>query len=147
MATKELSTLFLLFLAAAVVGIANGQFAPNVRSTYHYYNPAQNGWDLNRVSAYCSTWDANKPLAWRQKYPWTAFCGPVGPRGQESCGKCLRVTNRGTNAAITVRIVDQCSNGGLDLDFEGAFKPIDTNRAGYNAGHMFVDYQFVNCGD
>ncbi|KAI3890848.1 hypothetical protein MKW92_039086 [Papaver armeniacum] len=90
----------------------------------------QNGWDLNRVSAYCSTWDANKPLAWRQKYPWTAFCGPVGPRGQESCGKCLRV--RVQMLAIIVRIVDQCSNGGLDLDFEGAFKPIDTNRAGYN---------------
>ncbi|KAI3845921.1 hypothetical protein MKX03_029071 [Papaver bracteatum] len=126
MATKELSTLFLVFLAAAVVGIVNGQFAPNVRSTYHYYNP---------------------PLAWRQKYPWTAFCGPVGPRGQESCGKCLRVTNRGTRAAITVRIVDQCSNGGLDLDFDGAFKPIDTDGLGYNTGHMFVDYEFVNCGD
>ncbi|KAI3959906.1 hypothetical protein MKW92_052995 [Papaver armeniacum] len=128
MATKELSTLFLLFLCkAVVVGIANGRFALMCAQHTITTIQRQNGWDLNRVSAYCSNWDANKPLAWRQKYPWIAFCGPVGPRGQESCGKCLRVTNRGTNAAITVRIVDQCSNGGLDLDFEGAFKPIDTN--------------------
>ncbi|KAK9292753.1 hypothetical protein L1049_020733 [Liquidambar formosana] len=65
------------------------------------------------VSAYCSTWDANKPLAWRRRYGWTAFCGPAGPRGQASCGKCLRVTNAWTGAQATVRIVDQCSNGGL----------------------------------
>ncbi|KAI3890847.1 hypothetical protein MKW92_039085 [Papaver armeniacum] len=136
MATKELSTLFLLFLSWQICcWHCERPFALMCAQHTITTIQAQNGWDLNR------------PLAWRQKYPWTAFCGPVGPRGQESCGKCLRVTNRGTNAAITVRIVDQCSNGGLDLDFEGAFKPIDTNRAGYNAGHMFVDYQFVNCGD
>jgi hypothetical protein len=46
---------------------------------------------LNAVSAYCSTWDASKPLEWRRKYGWTAFCGPVGPSGQASCGRCLRV--------------------------------------------------------
>ncbi|CAN1233558.1 Wound-induced protein WIN2 [Linum perenne] len=63
----------------------------NCQATYHLYNPEQNGWNLNAVSAYCSTWDAGKPLAWRQKYGWTAFCGPVGPRGQASCGRCLRV--------------------------------------------------------
>ncbi|OVA13848.1 Chitin-binding [Macleaya cordata] len=123
-----------------------GERATNVRATYHYYYPEQNGWDLNRVSAYCSTWDANKPLAWRRKYGWTAFCGPVGPRGQASCGRCLRVTNRGTGAQTTVRIVDQCSNGGLDLD-QGVFSQLDTNGRGYADGHMFVDYQFVNCGD
>ncbi|KAI3856765.1 hypothetical protein MKX03_022379 [Papaver bracteatum] len=123
-----------------------GERATNVRATYHIYNPAQNGWDLYRVSAYCSTWDGNKPLAWRQKYGWTAFCGPVGPRGQASCGRCLRVTNRGTGAQTTVRIVDQCSNGGLDLE-EAVFRQIDTNGRGINDGHMFVDYRFVNCGD
>ncbi|KAI3912945.1 hypothetical protein MKW98_019298 [Papaver atlanticum] len=123
-----------------------GETATNVRATYHIYNPAQNGWDLYRVSAYCSTWDGDKPLAWRQKYGWTAFCGPVGPRGQASCGRCLRVTNKGTGAQTTVRIVDQCGNGGLDLE-EGVFNQIDTDRKGYRDGHMFVDYQFVNCGD
>lgn len=72
-------------------GGGGGEGASNVRATYHFYNPEQVGWDLNAVSAYCSTWDANKPLAWRKKYGWTAFCGPVGARGQASCGKCLRV--------------------------------------------------------
>ncbi|RWR88870.1 pathogenesis-related protein 4 [Cinnamomum micranthum f. kanehirae] len=132
--------LFLLGLAA----FAEAQSASNVRATYHKYNPAQNGWDLNKVSAYCATWDANKPLAWRKKYGWTAFCGPAGPTGQASCGKCLRVTNTGTGAQTTVRIVDQCRNGGLDLE-EGVFKQIDTNGKGYQQGHLIVNYAFVNC--
>ncbi|KAJ0079592.1 hypothetical protein Patl1_23286 [Pistacia atlantica] len=123
-----------------------GESASNVRATYHFYNPQQNGWDLMAVSAYCSTWDANKPLAWRQKYGWTAFCGPAGPRGQAACGKCLRVTNSGTGAQATVRIVDQCSNGGLDLD-AAVFKQLDTDGRGNAQGHLIVNYQFVNCGD
>ncbi|KAF5740515.1 putative Wound-induced protein WIN2 precursor [Tripterygium wilfordii] len=123
-----------------------GQSASNIRATYHLYNPEQHGWDLMAVSAYCSTWDASKPLAWRKKYGWTAFCGPVGPRGQASCGKCLRVTNRRTRAQTTVRIVDQCSNGGLDLDV-GVFNRLDTDGVGNQQGHLMVDYAFVNCGD
>lgn len=78
-------------LLCAFAAKAAAQSATNVRSTYHIYNPAQNEWDLYRVSAYCSTWDGNKPLEWRQRYGWTAFCGPVGPRGRDSCGRCLRV--------------------------------------------------------
>jgi hypothetical protein len=57
------------------------------------------------------------------------------------------VTNQGTGAAITARIVDQCSNGGLDLDYDTVFSKIDTNGAGINAGHLTVTYQFVDCGD
>lgn len=72
-------------------GGGGGQIARNVRATYHLYNPQDHGWDLNAVSAYCSTWDANKPYSWRSKYGWTAFCGPVGAHGRPSCGKCLRV--------------------------------------------------------
>ncbi|NP_001315589.1 wound-induced protein WIN1-like precursor [Solanum lycopersicum] len=117
-----------------------------VRATYHIYNPQNVGWDLNAVSAYCSTWDANKPYSWRSKYGWTAFCGPVGPRGRDSCGKCLRVTNTRTGAQTTVRIVDQCSNGGLDLDIN-VFRQIDTDGVGNQQGHLIVNYQFVNCGD
>ncbi|KAL3381668.1 hypothetical protein AABB24_001668 [Solanum stoloniferum] len=123
-----------------------GGSAQNVRATYHIYNPQNVGWDLNAVSAYCSTWDANKPYAWRSKYGWTAFCGPVGPRGRDSCGKCLRVTNTRTGAQTTVRIVDQCSNGGLDLDIN-VFRQIDTDGVGNQQGHLIVNYQFVNCGD
>ncbi|KAI3959909.1 hypothetical protein MKW92_052998 [Papaver armeniacum] len=142
MATKQLSTIFLLFLAAAVICIVNGQSATSVRATYHIYNPAKIGWNLKKASTYCSTWDANKPLAWRKKYGWTAFCGPAGPRGQASCGKCLKTKDnkevlnyfdagRSTGAKIIVRIVDQCSNGGLDLDYNTVFKKIDTNGKGY----------------
>ncbi|KAJ8529391.1 hypothetical protein K7X08_036226 [Anisodus acutangulus] len=102
--------------------------------------------NIDEASAYCSTWDANKSFAWRSKYGWTAFCGPVGPRGQASCGKCLRVTNTRTRAQVTVRIVDQCSNGGLDLDIN-VFRQIDTDGVGNQQGHLIVNYEFVNCGD
>jgi len=45
-----------------------------------------------------------------------------------------------------VRIVDQCSNGGLDLDV-AMFNQIDTDGFGYQQGHLIVDYQFVDCGN
>ncbi|KDP45697.1 hypothetical protein JCGZ_17304 [Jatropha curcas] len=90
---------------------------------------------------------AGKPLAWRQKYGWTAFCGPVGPQGQAACGKCLRVTNTRTGAQVTARIVDQCSNGGLDLDYEGVFRRLDTDGNGFNHQGLIVNYNFVDCGD
>lgn len=59
---------------------------------------------------------------------------------------CVQVTNTGTGAQATVRIVDQCSNGGLDLDV-GVFNRIDTDGRGYQQGHLIVNYQFVNCGN
>ncbi|KAF4373345.1 hypothetical protein F8388_026176 [Cannabis sativa] len=118
-----------------------------VRATYHYYDPQQKNWDLMAASAYCSTWDASKPYSWRSKYGWTAFCGPSGPRGRDSCGKCLRLRNVATGATITARIVDQCSNGGLDLDFNTIFKPLDTNGRGVQQGSLQVGYTYVNCGD
>lgn len=80
------------FLAISYMAVlATAQSASNVRATYHYYNPQENNWDLRSVSAYCATWDADKPLSWRKQYDWTAFCGPVGTSGQASCGRCLRV--------------------------------------------------------
>ncbi|KAB1202832.1 Wound-induced protein WIN1 [Morella rubra] len=156
----------------------DGCSASNIRATYHFYNPEQNGWNLNAVSAYCSTWDAKKPLAWRSKYGWTAFCGPVGPRGQAACGECLRIQaaevcfnlyilrrskyprghmkllelsifghkhwNRGSGNSED--FVDQCSNGGLDLD-AGVFQKLDTDGRGNAQGHLMVNYKFVDCGD
>ncbi|XP_039118712.1 pathogenesis-related protein PR-4-like [Dioscorea cayenensis subsp. rotundata] len=115
-----------------------------VSATYNYYYPEKNNWDLSAVSAYCATWDADKPLEWRMRYGWTAFCGPVGPTGQASCGLCLKVTNTATGASTIARIVDQCSNGGLDLD-QGVFAKIDTDLSGYFNGHLTVQYQFINC--
>ncbi|XP_043693269.1 pathogenesis-related protein PR-4-like [Telopea speciosissima] len=136
---------FVVFLLSITAG-AMAQSATNVRATYNYYNAAQIGYNLNAVSAYCSTWDANMPLSWRSQYEWTAFCGPSGPTGQASCGQCLSVTNTRTGAQLTVRIVDQCSNGGLDLDWS-AFQKLDTDGYGYNQGHLIVNYNFVSCGN
>ncbi|XP_031125996.1 pathogenesis-related protein PR-4 [Ipomoea triloba] len=135
-----------LLVVVALVAGAAAQSATNVRATYNNYNPQNINWDYRTASVYCATWDADKPLAWRQKYGWTAFCGPVGPTGQASCGRCLRVTNTATNAQVTVRIVDQCSNGGLDLDVN-VFNQLDTNGQGVAQGHLIVNYDFVNCND
>ncbi|RDX65087.1 Wound-induced protein WIN2, partial [Mucuna pruriens] len=129
-----------------IVALGYGQSAKNVRATYHLYQPEQHNWDLLAVSAFCATWDANKSSAWRSKYGWTAFCGPSGPLGQQACGKCLRVTNTRTNAQQTVRIVDQCSNGGLDLDIS-PFQKLDTDGNGNAQGHLIVNYDFVDCAD
>ncbi|XP_028777917.1 pathogenesis-related protein PR-4-like [Neltuma alba] len=137
--------LWAVFVVSSV-GIAWGQSATNVRATYHMYQPELHNWDLMAVSAFCSTWDASKSLSWRRKYGWTAFCGPVGPRGRAACGRCLRVTNTRTRAQQTVRIVDQCSNGGLDLDV-GVFRRLDTDGNGNAQGHLFVNYDFVDCHD
>ena len=60
---------------------------------------------------------------------------------------CKQVTNTYTQAQLTVRIVDQCSNGGLDLDYNTAFQKLDTNGRGYQQGHLIVNYQFVDCGN
>jgi hypothetical protein len=57
------------------------------------------------------------------------------------------VTNTATGAQITARIVDQCSNGGLDLDYDTVFTKIDSNRQGFQQGHLTVNYQFIDCGD
>lgn len=58
----------------------------------------------------------------------------------------LKVTNMGTGAQVTVRIIDQCSNGGLDLDVN-VFNQIDTDGRGYAQGDLIVNYDFVDCGD
>ncbi|XP_010027183.2 pathogenesis-related protein PR-4 [Eucalyptus grandis] len=136
-------SIFMIVLVS-VKAAALAQSASNVLATYNDYNPEQNHWDLNAVHAFCSTWDASMPLAWREEYGWTAFCGPVGPHGEASCGQCLSVTNTRTGAQATVRIIDQCSNGGLDLD-AGVFQALDTDGSGNAQDHLIVDYQFVTC--
>lgn len=79
------------FVINMMMAVAAAQSATNVRATYHLYNPQNINWDLRTASVYCATWDADKPLEWRRRYGWTAFCGPAGPTGQASCGRCLRV--------------------------------------------------------
>ncbi|XP_042516269.1 pathogenesis-related protein PR-4-like [Macadamia integrifolia] len=132
---------------ALVLSITTGamaQSASNVIATYNFYDASQNNYDLNAVSTYCATWDANHSLAWRSQYEWTAFCGPSGPNGESACGLCLSVTNTRTGTQLPVRIVDQCSNGGLDLDYS-AFQKLDTDGNGYQQGHLVVNYEFISC--
>jgi hypothetical protein len=73
-----------------VLLLASAQSA-TVTATYNLYQPEQHNWDLLVESVFCATWDADQPLSWRSKYGWTAFCGPVGPQGPDSCGRCLKV--------------------------------------------------------
>lgn len=61
-----------------ILALASAQSATNVRATYHLYQPEQHNWDLLADSAYCSTWDADKSMAWRSKYGWTLWAsGPT----------------------------------------------------------------------
>lgn len=48
-------------------------------------------------------------------------------------------------ASQIVRIVDECSNGGLDLDI-GVFQKLDVTGNGIAQGYLTVDYEFVDCG-
>ncbi|XVE89894.1 hypothetical protein DITRI_Ditri20bG0032100 [Diplodiscus trichospermus] len=111
------------------------------------YKPKKNNWDLDAANVFCAAADGNKSLEWRSKYGWTAFCGNVGPQGKSACGLCLKVTNTKTKDEEIVRIVDTCGAGGLVLDLETAFRPLDSDGSGYNRGHLIVDYEFVDCGD
>ncbi|KAK7277822.1 hypothetical protein RJT34_22839 [Clitoria ternatea] len=89
-----------------------------VMSTCNLYEPEKHNWDLMAVSAFCSTWDANQPSSWRSRY------------GDEQIA----------------RIVDQCSNGGLDLDIS-VFQSLDSDGNGNAQGHLIVHYEFVECDD
>ncbi|XWS64708.1 hypothetical protein CRYUN_Cryun05aG0026600 [Craigia yunnanensis] len=111
------------------------------------YNVKKNNWDYHAAHVFCAALDGDKPLEWRSKYGWTGFCGKVGPQGDEACGKCLKITNTDTKDEEIVRIVDKCGSGGLELDLETAFNPIDTDGKGHEQGHLIVDYEFVDCGD
>ncbi|WVZ52076.1 LOW QUALITY PROTEIN: hypothetical protein U9M48_003169 [Paspalum notatum var. saurae] len=130
----------LLILMSSVVLLAacdgaKAQEAHGVLATYNMYNP-------RTASTFCATWDADMPLAWRQRYGWTAFCGPAGAHGEPSCGRCLQVTNRGTGASTR----GWWTNGGLDLDIS-VFREIDTDGGGMSNDHLSVDYEFVGCQD
>lgn len=74
-----------------MAGSAWGQSATGVTATSLPYNPQQNNYDLQAVNAYCSAFDAGQSHAWRSRYGWAAFCGPVCPTGQAACGRCLKI--------------------------------------------------------
>ncbi|KAJ1276075.1 hypothetical protein BS78_05G186300 [Paspalum vaginatum] len=141
----------LLVTVVAVIGVAAAdgvaaQQASGVTAMPTPYAWPMAGWDLRAVSAHCATWDADTPLAWRRKYWWAAFCGPAGPQGEPSCGRCLQVVNEATAAQVTVRILDMCAFGGLGLD-PPAFAQLDTDGHGVVNGRLSVSYQYVDCHD
>ncbi|XP_024642006.1 PR5-like receptor kinase isoform X3 [Medicago truncatula] len=158
-----LKQLFLLDLVLifCVLVLASAQSEINVNATYRSFNSPTtkqgigNKWNLNTAGVLCASQDGNKSLSWRSKYGWAAFCGIW--LSKYACGKCLNVTNQdGGNSAVqqksitpttqTVRIVDECSNGGLDLDMD-VFDLLDTSGDGNAQGYLLVDYEFVDCGD
>lgn len=81
----EVRSVSLLVLVAVVLSASGGAAAQQASGVVATYNPDTINWDLRAVSAYCSTWDADMPLAWRRCYGWTAFCGPAGAHGEPSC--------------------------------------------------------------
>ncbi|KAG0529741.1 hypothetical protein BDA96_05G123900 [Sorghum bicolor] len=97
---------------------------------------------MRTASTFCATWDADMPLACGQRYGWTAFCAlPVTMASPH-----VDAASRATGASTVARVVDQCDNGGLDLDIS-VFKQIDTDGGGMANGHLSVDYSFVDCQD
>lgn len=142
---SALTLLLLVFFSTSPRGAA-AQTASGVTAVRNSYESSLANWDLRAVSAYCATWDADMPLEWRQRYGWAAFCGPVGPRDEASCGRCLVVANSATGAQVVVRVLDQCSFGGIGLD-PFVFNQIDTDGHGVVTGQLTVSYQFVDCQD
>ncbi|KAL0552648.1 hypothetical protein IC582_011766 [Cucumis melo] len=138
METRSMVT-FVMLLCSCLVMMSKAQSGSNVRATFNLYNAPQINWDLNAVSAFCSTWDMQINLwngvANMDGLPFVALL--------DLMAKTL-VTNVQIGAQETVRIVDQCSNGGLDLDV-GVFQSLDTDGNGNANGFLTVNYDFVNC--
>ncbi|OMO96316.1 Barwin [Corchorus olitorius] len=140
----------MILLLGCLVASATAQSASNAIAFWAEFNAKEHHWDLNEVGVYCSQWEvfADKPLEWRSKYNWTAFCG-VGPVGLEACGRCLNVTNLHdpNGEPVTVRILDECTIPSLVLERD-VFDAMDTpDHQGITIGHLNVSYKFVDCGD
>ncbi|CAN1765159.1 unnamed protein product [Linum perenne] len=93
----------------------------------------------------CYDSNVTESKQWGTRYGWVAFCQP-GVKPEIICGRCLRIQKIDADY-ITARIVDQCSNdnGGLVLDYDTVFEPIDKSGSGKRAGYMQVEYHFVSC--
>lgn len=56
------------------------------------------------------------------------------------------MTNTRTGDQQIARIVDQCTNGGFNLDVS-VFQRLDSDGSGNAQGHLIVHYEFVDCAD
>lgn len=126
-------------------GVSIGKSSNNVFTSYHNYSPSYYTGNVFCVDEIKKKFGqpTNKYIT---KYPWVAYCatGHLGPMKLSYCGKCLKVTNERTKQSIIARIVDQCGNGGIDLD-KTAFDAVDGDKQGYHAGQMRLKIQFVQC--
>lgn len=129
--------------------VTGGVRKQNVYATYHPYEDG--GYATSTLACADIIWKWPNYSQKVMQYPWTAFCldGQAGWNPGKTCGKCFRVKNRATGAAVIVRAVDSggCSGGaknGLDLS-KCAFNAIDTNGQGVKNGHMMTDVTEVAC--
>ncbi|CAN1132364.1 PR4B [Linum perenne] len=113
-------------------------------ATFHDYKVRKNGYQLDHKMA-CYASNGTESKGWGTRYGWVALCRP-GVQPEIICGQCLRIQKIDADY-ITARIVDQCSSdeGGLVLDYDTVFEPIDKSGTGKKAGHMSVEYHFVSC--
>jgi hypothetical protein len=128
--------------------VPGGVDKKDVRVTYHLYAP---GYETSSLACADRFWADPAHGKKLMKYPWTAYCLDGRSFSQDSCGKCLRVTNRRTGASAIARAVDNggCTDKdgtGLDLD-PCMFNAIDTDKKGVADGHMRVDVREVDCGE
>lgn len=127
--------------------VKGGVARQNVRATYHYYSP---GYETSSLACADRFWADPGHGRKLLKYPWTAYCLGGRSFSQDTCGKCLKITNARTGASVIARAVDNggCSDAdgtGLDLD-PCAFNAIDTDGQGLRDGNMRVNVQEVTCG-
>lgn len=127
--------------------VAGGVDRKNIRATYHFYSPAYETSSLACADRFWADPAHGRKLL---KYPWTAYCLDGKAFSQSTCGKCLRLTNARTGAAVTARAVDfgGCTDAdgtGLDLD-PCAFDALDTDGQGRRDGNLRVDVREVDCG-
>ncbi|GLJ39632.1 hypothetical protein SUGI_0810170 [Cryptomeria japonica] len=141
MASRVVSWIAVCFFVASV--LSNVCVNGDTFTTFTDYDPAGRHYSIDGL--YCATYDSNQTLEWRSEYLWTAYCDKAGqPMEPSLCGTCIQVTNDSTHQNVTVRIVDECQNGGLVLE-TGAFNAIDKDGKGQHNGHMLTTYKFVGC--
>ncbi|CAL1395846.1 unnamed protein product [Linum trigynum] len=126
----------------------------NINATYKNINS----------SSTCAISLSNVPLAVRNKYALAAFgaknslpqlessspSGAPEPTNTTTnyCGKCMKLTNRASGAEAMVRIVDERSNEGLELDRETFHKLRARRPANAQSDedrHLVLEYRFNNC--
>ncbi|GLJ58089.1 hypothetical protein SUGI_1415520 [Cryptomeria japonica] len=138
MASKIVRWIALCFFLASILCVNGETF-----TTSNPYDSAGRNYNIDGL--FCATFDSKQPLEWRKEYLWAAYCDQAGkPMGSSLCGTCIQVKNDLTGENVTVRILDQCQNGGLVLETD-AFNAIDGDGQGKNNGYLLTTYKFVDC--